>query len=289
MTCPGDRLGSPLPPRELPVRSLAGHEYRSLFLARARRANYVYRVDDLPRGAREALERARAETLSYAVRMLRAPDGRTVAVLGEAHMKLARAAAIGRDVVASFELRGVETFRREQVLLGRTLGVLIHFPRLALRALSFGAVKGSTITEAKQLPSGYTVELERARTMPLGLHVASLYMTAFFAVASLAALSGLLAPIAPGLVAGVAAVAWAFNVHMLMLVPAIVLRRHTWSWVVHPFLGILTLRDHLMAAGTVRMLADHPREKAAVVVMGRAHVSGYARVLVEHHGFATVS
>jgi pheromone shutdown protein TraB len=56
--------------------------------------------------------------------------------------------------------------------------------------------------------------------------------------------------------------------------------------VIHPFLGILTLRDELMAEGTVRMLDDHPTVPAAVVVMGRAHVSGYARILVERYGFA---
>jgi hypothetical protein len=72
---------------------------------------------------------------------------------------------------------------------------------------------------------------------------------------------------------------------MLALVPGIILRRHSWSWMIHPFLGILTLRDELMAAGTVRMLEDHPSTKAAVVVMGRAHVQGYERLLVVRYGF----
>jgi hypothetical protein len=76
--------------------------------------------------------------------------------------------------------------------------------------------------------------------------------------------------------------------HMVMLVPAFLLRRFPWSWVIHPFLGILTLRDELMVAGTVRMLEDHRREKFAVVVMGRAHVSGYGRLLVERHGYSRV-
>ena len=56
----------------------------------------------------------------------------------------------------------------------------------------------------------------------------------------------------------------------------------------HPFLGILTLRDHLMSDGTVRMLADHPSLPEAVVVMGRAHVRGYQALLVEEHGFVSV-
>ncbi len=245
-------------------------------------------MNDLSPDARLALDRARAKKLSYAVRVLRAPDGRLVAVLGEAHMKLAEAAEIGRAVVASFELRGVETFQRKKVFLGRALGVVIELPRRLVRLLSLGAVKGSTITEAKQLPSGHTVEIERAKAVPFGLHVASLYLTAFFVVALLTGLSPLIALVSPGAAAAIAVLAMVFNAHMLLLVPAVVLRRHAWSWLVHPLLGILTLRDELMAAGTVEMLADHPGE-AAVVVMGRAHVAGYTRLLLETYGFTSVS
>ncbi len=245
-------------------------------------------MNDLPDGAREALERARKKKLSYAVRLLRTPDGRTLAILGEAHMKLAEAAEIGRAVVAAFELRGVETFQRKQIFLGRALGVLIHWPRLLLRVLSFGAMKGSTITDAKQLPSGYTVELERTKRVPFGLHVTSLYMTTYFVFAFLGLLLPLIAPIFPALAAIIVAVLVALQAHMIMLLPAIVLRRFSWSWMIHPLMGILTLRDELMAAGTVMMFADHPRERAAVVVMGRAHVQGYARLLVEKYGYFLV-
>lgn len=241
----------------------------------------------LPDRAREALDRARAKPVSYVVRVLRAPSGRLVAVLGEAHMKLAEAAALGRDVVSAFELRGVETFQRKRVFLGRLLGVLIQGPRTLLRLASFGAVKGSTITDAKQLPSGFTVELERSKHVPFGLHVASAYLTAFFLVAFLAILSPLYAPVLPWLAAAVVVVALAFEAHMVLLVPAILLRRHRWCWLVHPLLGILVLRDELMAEGTVEMLADH-RGEHAVVVMGRAHVAGFVRLLVERHGFAAV-
>jgi hypothetical protein len=244
---------------------------------------------DLPDNARKALERARAEKLSYAVRVVRAPDGREVAILGETHIKFAKAAEIGRNVVAAFELRGVETFQRKKVFLGTLLGVLIQFPRTVLWLLTFGALKGSTITEAKQLPSGHTVELERAKRMPFGLHVTSAYMTAFFLVSFLAVLAPFIASVAPALAALIVLVALAFQLHMLLLIPAILLRRYSWSWLIHPMLGILTLRDELMAAGTVQMLADHPREKCAVTVMGRAHVSGYTRLLVEKYGFTSVS
>ncbi len=245
-------------------------------------------MNRLPDKARRALEKARSEPLSYVVRVVRSRDGRLVAILGEAHMKLEKASEIGKEVVGSFELRGVETFQRKQVALGRLLGVIIQAPRTVLRVLSFGAVKGSTITDAKQLPSGYTVELERAKRMPLGLHVASIYMTGYFVVSTLAVVAPLLAGIAPVLAAAIMFVAVLFQLHLVMLVPAFLFRRHTWSWVLHPFLGILTPRDHLMAAGTVGMLADHRSIEAAVVVMGRAHVPGYERLLVEQHGFTRV-
>jgi len=245
-------------------------------------------VSDLPERARKALERAEHKKLSYAVRRLKSPDGRVVAVLGEAHMKMGEAAEIGRGVVEAFELRGVETFQRKKVFLGRALGFLIQFPRLVLRVVTLGAVKGSTITEAKQLPSGYTVEIERTKHVPFGLHVTSAYMTAFFTVAFLALLLPILMIVAPGIAAGLVTVLVAFEAHMLLLIPAIIVRRFTWSWLVHPMIGILTLRDHLMAAGTVEMLKDHPKEKNAVVVMGRAHVTGFTRLLVQKYGFTSL-
>jgi hypothetical protein len=245
-------------------------------------------VSDLPERAKKALERAAHKKLSYSVRLLKSPQGRIVALLGEAHMKMSEAAEIGRGVVEAFELRGVETFQRKQIFLGRALGFLIQFPRFLLRIVTLGAVKGSTITEAKQLPSGYTVEIERTKHVPFGLHVTSAYMTAFFTIAFLALLLPILAIVAPGVAAVLVTILAAFEVHMLLLIPAVLLRRYTWSWMIHPFIGILTLRDHLMADGTVEMLKDHPKEKHAVVVMGRAHVGGYSRLLVEKYGFTLV-
>lgn len=252
-------------------------------------ARYDRRVNDLPGDSQKALKRARDKRVSYAVEILRTPDGRTLAILGEAHMKLAEAAEIGRAVVSTFALRGVETFQRDKVFCGRALGVVIQAPRTLLQILMLGRLKGSTITDAKQLPDGWTVELERAKKMPFGLHVTALYMTVFFTVSFMALLIPLIAPFVPWLAALIAGVAIAFQAHMLMLIPAFFFRRQTWSWLLHPFLGILTLRDHLMVDGTVRMFADHPRQRTAVVVMGRAHVSGYSTILVEKHGYTRVT
>lgn len=238
--------------------------------------------------ARYALERARAARLSYGVRAVQAPDGRIVAIIGETHLKLAKASAIGKEVVAAFELRGVEAFQQKQMLGGHLLGFVIRAPRTLLRWLTFGAVKGSTITDAKQLTSGHTVELERAKEMPFGLHLASVYVTSFFLVSFVALFLPLLWPVVPLIAGAITFLMSAFHVHMVLLVPAILLRRFSWSWVIHPFLGILTLRDELMAAGTVRMLDEHPACADAVVVMGRAHLPGYERLLVERYGFKRV-
>src|SRR4051794_18016650 len=93
-------------------------------------------LDELPENARRAVLRAQAEKVSYAVRLLRAPNGRLLVVLGEAHLKLSKASAIGKDVVRQFELRGVETFQRARVVGGRALGIVIVVPRLVLRAIS---------------------------------------------------------------------------------------------------------------------------------------------------------
>jgi len=108
----------------------------------------------LPVSARGALERARAEKMSYAVRFYACPgeNRRLLVVLGEAHLKLAHASALGKEVVSRFELRGVETFQRRRVVAGGVLWLLIHVPRWILRTLSGGLVKDSTITDAK--PSG---------------------------------------------------------------------------------------------------------------------------------------
>lgn len=242
-------------------------------------------MNDLPEKARRALDKARAEKVSYVVRLVRAPDRRIVALLGEAHMKFEKAAEIGKEVVSAFELRGVETFQRDKVTWGNALGVVINGPRILLRVLTFGRLKGSTITDAKQLPSGHTVELERAKHMPLGLHVAAVYMTSYLVVSALTVLAPLLAPFVPWLATLITVLAALFQLHLVMLVPGFLLRRHPYSWLIHPFLGILTPRDILMSAGTVQMLADYPKDTSAVVVMGRAHVSGYERLLVEKHGF----
>lgn len=238
----------------------------------------------LPAGARTALERAARKPLSFTVRYLVAPGQRLVVVLGEAHVKMGAASDIGRDVVRCFALRGVETFQRDDVAAGRALGHLIDAPRRLLRALSLGVVKGSTITDAKELATGHTVELERSDQVPLALHAGSVYLASMFGVTYASMLLGAVGLNVPGL----KTVANAFSLHLLAGVPAYALRERRWAWMMQPALAILTARDELLARGTVRMLRDHPGQDAAVVVMGRAHVAGYTRALVEQHGFVQI-
>ncbi len=236
----------------------------------------------LRRGARALtpLEEAENTPFSYAVRYLEAPDGRLLVVLGEAHMKLGPAAALGREIVAGFTLRGVETFPADKVFAGRALRILIHLPRLLLRALSLGLIKGSTITEAKALTHGTTVEIERDPVVPVALHVGSFYLaaifTVFFAQLALTALGRQL----PWLTW----LALSLELHVFAIIPALMLRRYRFSWLIHPVVSILTARDTIMAAGTARMFRDH-HDAEAVVVMGRAHLPGFSRELIEKHGF----
>lgn len=232
-----------------------------------------------------ALLRARDAPLSYDVRALRAPDGRLLVILGEAHLKFAAASALGKEIVAAFPLRGVETFQTSRVLGGRALWLLIHVPRLILRALTLGALKGSTITDAKALGHGHTFELESVSRIPLSLHVGALYLGALFFVFWSLLILTVLGVDGP-LFASFALINRAFQLHLLALIPAVLLRRYRWSWWLHPAVAILTVRDALMAEGTIAMFADHPEHAAAVVIMGRAHSAGYERQLIERFGYA---
>jgi hypothetical protein len=220
------------------------------------------------------------------VRLLVAPDRRPVVVLGEAHLKLPRAQRIGRQLVDAFDLRGVETFPRGRVFLGRVLGVLIGAVRLLVRALTLGLVRGSTVTDARRAPRGHTGLLENVSPIPVSLHVASAYLSAYLAVTL--ALLGLRpvfehVPVPLANVLNLAALVFAW--HLPLLIPALLLRRYAWSWILYPPIAILTVRDRTMAEGTAALLRDHPLPPALLVIMGRAHLPGYVRVLVEQHGF----
>ncbi len=237
----------------------------------------------LPLGARPAIERALKKPLSYGARYVVSPgpNPRAVVILGEAHMKLGHAHELGKAIVEKFELRGVETFQRKKVFLGPLLGILIQAPRTLLRIVTFGAMKGSTITDAKAIETGHTEELEKTEHVPFPLHVASVYLTAMFSAFYTMTILSLFGHAPTWL----AMIAMGFQAHLFFMVPAILLRRFPWAWLIHPAIAIGTIRDTLLADGTVRMLREHPEPSAAVIVMGRAHIAGVERELVTRHGF----
>jgi hypothetical protein len=236
-----------------------------------------------------AVRRARAQRLSYGVRFLASTDGRLLVVVGEAHLKLQEASRTGTELVDAFDLRGVEGFPRDRVIAGRALKLLIDAPRILVRTLSLGFVRDSTIIDARRAGTGYTVPLEEASRVPLALHVASVYLTVFFSVGFVLALMAPVQDRVPEVVLRpLALLSLFFQCHLLALIPALLLHRRSWSWVIHPGVAILSARNVMMVEGTMRMLADHPGPRAALVIMGRAHLPGYERELVEAHGFTPV-
>jgi hypothetical protein len=242
--------------------------------------------------ARLALEAARKARLNYGVQILRSPEGRVLAVLGEAHLKLPAASEIGKRLVNAFLLRGVEGFPKDRVFGGRLLYFLIIVPRVLLRAVTFGLVKDSTIRDAREAKAGHTFSLESVSAVPFALHAGSVYLALFFLTLFSSLIVTALAPFVPPLAVllpWLVAVSGAFQVHMLAMIPAYILRKYSWSWLIHPLIGILASRDKTMAEGTVAMLKQHPTPESALIILGRAHMKGYARELVENHGFAVVN
>jgi len=240
--------------------------------------------DLLPAGARFAIERALERPLSYGARFLLAPgpERRALVILGETHLKLGGAADLGKEVVRRFDIRGVETFQRDRIFGGRLLGHVIMLPRALLRFASLGTVKDSTITEAKSLTHGTTVEIEEGAKVPLSLHVASVYLIGFFTVGYAMPLLLAFGGKAPTL----RAITRAFQRHTLGALPAYLLRNKPWAWMLYPPIAILTARDVIMAEGIARLFRETPGRGAVVVVVGRAHLPGLTRELIEKHGFS---
>jgi hypothetical protein len=236
----------------------------------------------MPADIRALLDEARAASINYRVRVLRSPEGRLVVVLGEIHVKPKRAAALGRRIVDAFTLRGVESFQAHQVFAGRYAIALVHGMYVVMRALSFGLLDGTTIAYARTRPTGHTDLLERTDVVPLALHVGSFHLAVIFSVAVVTLVLNALGLWVPFLAAALALI----ELHFIVALPfALALRSRKWSWVILPVIAILTVRDELMAWGTVRMLEERPGEDPALVIMGRAHVRGFERELVTKYGF----
>ncbi|HZJ52501.1 MAG TPA: hypothetical protein VFD38_00045 [Myxococcaceae bacterium] len=210
---------------------------------------------------------------------LRSPDGRELFLLGETHVKTRRAAGICRQAVQGFSLRGVERLQRDQVFAGRFLGALLETTRGALQLLSGGRLAGSTIEVALDLPEGITVELERSRRVPFGLHVGTAYLAVYMGLVLPALLLlpwwGTIAALRP-----LRATVKLLGLHLYALPVAYVLRERPWASAIQPLLTILTVRDDLLADGIRRMVATH--RGPALVIVGRAHLRGLVARLLEH-------
>lgn len=242
-----------------------------------------------------ALEKAQRALYRVRLYACPGPERRVLVVLGETHLKSRSDWVLGKEVLAQFSLRGVEGVQRRQVFAGSVLSVLIELPRRALQALSLGVIRGSTISDAKRLRSGTTAELERAESTPIGLHFASAYLVVFLLAvyaAPLVLLASLVQPatddvLLMGSMRWLNSLMHGLELHLFALVPAYLLRRRSWAFLIHPLIALVATRDELMACGTVRMLAEHPDAPAALVVMGLGHLRGYGSELTAR-GFRRV-
>jgi hypothetical protein len=243
-------------------------------------------AERLPFGTRAAIESARALRFQYAVQVYHAPNRArtTIVVLGEAHLKSRNAARVGRELVAQFALRGVESVQIRGGMLGRALWLTVMLPRTLLRWASLGAICDSTIVDAKQRTEGLTIELEKCPKQPLAVRIGATYLTVLFAILWSNLLVQLLGylhiPIPETVTQALATLAQCMQLHMALLIPAWLLRERPWAFWLHPLLGILSVRDRLMADGIAAMTLAHPDAETALVIMGRAHVPGVDKLLL---------
>ena len=211
---------------------------------------------------------------------LESPDGRPVFILGESHVKTREAAELCRQAIGAFSLRGVERLQRDDVFAGALLGGVLEKAREALEQLGGGHLAGSTIEDALEMSEGHTVELEQTEHVPPSLNVGTGYLAVYTTFVLPALLTMPYWGTIPWLRSLRAAVRL-FGLHLYALPLAYALRDRPWAWVIQPLLTILTVRDELLANGIRRMLATH-LEGPAIVIVGRAHVGGVVKRLVEH-------
>lgn len=239
------------------------------------------------------LARVRGQRLSYGLRALLSSHGRPLLVLGEAHLKLPAAWNMGERVVDAFAERGVESARLDSLALRLLVAVTIGGPRWLLRIFSLGLIRGSTIDYARSTPRGHTTLLESATASPAPLRVGLYYIGCLFGFMFALPLA-ILGAAMPGpmqqLFSSLARELFPFVVFleahlMLTLIPAILLQRHRFAWLLNPGITILTYRNRIMADGTERLFQQRPGTDPVLVIMGRAHLPGYIRHLIERHGF----
>jgi hypothetical protein len=233
----------------------------------------------VPTAVEEVLAEVSRQPLHTVVE-LESPDGRSVFILGESHVKTREAAELCRQAVGAFSLRGVERLQREDVFAGELLGGVLERARDALGRLSGGQLAGSTIEVALDMSEGDTVELERTERVPPRLNVGTGYLAVYATFVLPALLTMPLWGAVPWL-RPLRVASRLLGLHLYALPLAYALRDRKWGWAIQPLVTILTVRDELLADGVRRMLETHP-EGPAIVIVGRAHVRGVAERLQEH-------
>ena len=212
------------------------------------------------------------------------PSGKLVVTLGEVHLKFKKAKMLGKIAVDAFNLRGVEGMRFWQPSLSTTLakclGFFLVFPQLLIRKLMGGHIKGSTILDALGAKHGKTVALEGGFKLGFRTWWALIGLTSFVPLMMGAVWLMMYYPTPDWFQPAFFAYEIYFGVGMI---PALLLRHHSWAIFVHPIAGLIYERDQHMATQTMKML-EQSEEVAALAVMGRAHLKGYGLAL-KSHGF----
>ena len=212
------------------------------------------------------------------------PSGKLVVTLGEVHIKFKKAKLLGKAAVDAFQLRGVEGMRfwhpSLSTTLAKCLGFCLVFPQLLIRKLLGGQLKGSTILDALEATHGKTVALESGFKLGFRTWWALIGLTSFVPVMMGAVWAMMYYPIPDWFQSAV----WAYEIYFgVGMIPALLLRHHSWAILVHPIAGLIYERDQHMAEQTVKML-EEVDEPAALAIMGRAHLKGYGLAL-KGYGF----
>ena len=242
----------------------------------------------LSEAALASLKAISVASKTHGLSFWRSPSGKLVVTLGEVHLKFKKAKMLGKTAVDAFELRGVEGMRFWQPGLSTTiakwLGFCLIFPQLVIRKLAAGQVKGSTILDALAATHGKTVALEGGFRLGPRTWWALIGLTSFVPVMMGAVWLLMHYPTPDWFETALVAYEVYFGMGMI---PALLLRHHSWAIWVHPIAGLIYERDQYMATQTVNMLETHD-ELAALAIMGRAHLKGYGLAL-QRHGFKEVA
>lgn len=237
--------------------------------------------------------------------LLRVMDGavngqpRLVVFLGESHRKSAEASALGKEVLAQFENRGVEGANLGAYWIGRPL-------RWTLKVMDWVGpwllglkdhVKGSTIEDAVETQgTAYWLEHDHRPTVrenllatlfPAGMGYCLVKMghTLLASSASLVASGGTdtQAYVSLGTLVGtVWFMNWALKRGFNPFRPVF--------WAIEQYFdhAFGRGRNQTMVRNIVAVFKKYEEVPVMLVIVGRSHVDGMAKLLEEQHGFKTV-